>query len=131
MAPLDRANTLVEMSPALRLSVLASMSPDERTSLAADRVFVRHLRVLLQNSRAFGDVAALLMIRVPPGVRQPVQAGFRLWELFTTALGDPAVTERLLSRGYEVFVIPELYASSNLAGGDAANARHQRPGGGA
>jgi len=101
------------MASAERTSALALLTEAEREALAADAPVVRALRDGL-SPEDFAAVAAPLLVRVPAGVHQPVSARQRAEAELVRMLGDPETTERLLTGGVRLIVVPRDTAMTSL-----------------
>nr|WP_237331267.1 hypothetical protein [Streptomyces mexicanus] len=101
------------MGSAERTSALALLTDAERDALAADASLVRALRDGL-SPEDFAAVAAPLLVRVPAGVHQPVSARQRAESQLVRMLGDPQTTERLLTGGARLIVVPRDTAMTSL-----------------
>ncbi|MGI5404617.1 hypothetical protein ACQEVG_35200 [Streptomyces sp. CA-135486] len=97
-----------------RASELALLSADELESLAVDPTLVDALRTALPPSE-FAAAAAQLMMRMSPGVDQPVSARHEMQAQMARMLRDPQVAAELLNRGARVVIVPKSEAMTSLA----------------
>ncbi|WP_449343903.1 scabin-related ADP-ribosyltransferase [Streptomyces mexicanus] len=101
------------MGSSERAAALALLTEAERDALAADAPVVRALRDGL-SPEDFAAVAAPLLVRVPAGVHRPVSARQRAEAHLVRMLGDPETTERLLTGGARLIVVPRDTAMTSL-----------------
>lgn len=105
---------LAVMLPAERRAALLGMTDDERSWIATDHGLVHDLRNSLSR-KEFARTAAVLMVDVAPGVDQPVSARREAHRLFAALLRDPETTERILTSGARVTVIPKDVPLTDVA----------------
>ncbi|KIF67429.1 hypothetical protein HY68_00400, partial [Streptomyces sp. AcH 505] len=118
-APLSQALAdLVPRLPAMeadeRAAALASLSPQDRESLAADRAFVQGMRDTWPADE-FASLAAQLLVVVPEGVDQPEEAREVAEEMVGGMLADPDIAVALLTGGRRFVVVPRNSTQGSLA----------------
>ncbi|MER6105171.1 hypothetical protein ABT115_23355 [Streptomyces sp. NPDC001832] len=107
------AARLPGMERAERAAALALLPEGDRDALASDRILVRALRDGL-SAEDFAATAAPLLVRVPEGVERPVSARQEAEAQLLRMLGDPRTTERLLTSGTRLIVVPRDRAMTSL-----------------
>ncbi|WP_205630364.1 hypothetical protein, partial [Streptomyces albus] len=101
----ELAGRLPGMEQGERAEELALLPAGDLEALASRRPLVRDLRATL-SAEDFADTAARLLLRISPGVQEPMSVRREAVRRIAPMLGDPDVAVRLLDAGHRIHVVP-------------------------
>ncbi|KOG87430.1 hypothetical protein ADK38_25475, partial [Streptomyces varsoviensis] len=104
-ALVELAGQLPAMEPGERAAAVGALPLPDREALATDESLVAGLRDSLP-AQDFSDLAAQLLVVVPPGTDRPEEARQEAEALISGMLGDPDTTVGLLTGRRRLVVVP-------------------------